>query len=93
VKPKGKKLRMGLAGLGAASTHILRALDAYDNMEVTAACDVRGEARVAFEAHRGGKAFASVKGMAKSDNVDESTALADYRMIYGSGDIALGRLR
>ena len=61
---------MGLAGLGAASTHILRALDAYDNMEVTAACDVRGEARAAFEAHRGGKAFASVNEMAESDIVD-----------------------
>jgi phthalate 4,5-cis-dihydrodiol dehydrogenase len=70
VKPQGRKLRMGLAGLGAASTHILRALDAYDNMEVTAACDVRGEARAAFEVQRGAKAFASVNEMAESDNVD-----------------------
>jgi predicted dehydrogenase len=61
---------MGSAGLGAASTQILRALEAYDNMEVTAACDVRGEARAPFEARRGGKAFASVNEMAESDIVD-----------------------
>jgi len=33
VKPQRHRLRIGLAGLGAASTHILRAMDAYKNME------------------------------------------------------------
>jgi phthalate 4,5-cis-dihydrodiol dehydrogenase len=70
VKPHDQKLRMGLAGLGAASTHILRAIDAYANMEVAAACDVREEARRSFEATRDAKAFDSVEAMAKSDLVD-----------------------
>jgi len=70
VTPQRQKLRMGLAGLGAASTHILRALDAYKNMDVTAACDTRAEARSAFEAQGRGRAFASAKEMAESDLVD-----------------------
>ena len=70
VKSQRHKLRIGLAGLGAASTHILRAMDAYKNMTVTAACDTRAEARSAFEAQGRGKGFASVKEMAESDLVD-----------------------
>jgi hypothetical protein len=54
VKRQCTKLRMGLAGLGAASTHILRALDAYDDIVVTAACDVREDALAAFCATRSG---------------------------------------
>jgi phthalate 4,5-cis-dihydrodiol dehydrogenase len=70
VKAPGQKLRMGLAGLGAASTHILRAIDAYANMEVTAACDIREEARLALERSRDARAFASVEDMARSDLID-----------------------
>lgn len=61
---------MGLAGLGAASTHILRALDSHRHITVTAACDVRAEARSSFESLRGGTAFESVAAMAESDEVD-----------------------
>ena len=39
-------------------------------MEVTGDRGVRGEARAAFDAHRSGKAFASVSEMAESDIVD-----------------------
>jgi phthalate 4,5-cis-dihydrodiol dehydrogenase len=61
---------MGLAGLGAASTHILRALDAYKNIDVAAACDVREEARSTFQNARKRPAFATVQAMAESDLVD-----------------------
>lgn len=70
AKTPDSKLRMGLAGLGAASTHILRALDAYDNIVVTAACDVREDALAAFRATRPGLAFSSVEEMAASEEVD-----------------------
>jgi phthalate 4,5-cis-dihydrodiol dehydrogenase len=70
AKTQGTKLRMGLAGLGAASTHILRALDSYDNIVVTAACDVREEALAAFRATRGGETYSSVEQMAGSGEVD-----------------------
>jgi phthalate 4,5-cis-dihydrodiol dehydrogenase len=70
AKTQDTKLRMGLAGLGAASTHILRALDGYDNIIVTAACDVREDALAAFSATRSGLAHSSVKQMAESDEVD-----------------------
>jgi phthalate 4,5-cis-dihydrodiol dehydrogenase len=69
-KMQDTKLRMGLAGLGAASTHILRALDSYDNIVVTAACDVREDALAAFRATRAGLTFSSVAEMAGSDEVD-----------------------
>jgi phthalate 4,5-cis-dihydrodiol dehydrogenase len=69
-KTQGTKLRMGLAGLGAASTHILRALDSSGNIVVTAACDVREDALAAFRATRPGLAFSSVAEMAGSDEVD-----------------------
>src|SRR6266478_1879150 len=65
-----KKLRMGLAGLGAASTQILRALDHYPNIVVTAACDNRAEALAAFQRLRSGAIFSSVAEMAQSDDVD-----------------------
>jgi phthalate 4,5-cis-dihydrodiol dehydrogenase len=70
VKRQCTKLRMGLAGLGAASTHILRALDAYDDIVVTAACDVREDAVAAFRATRSGLTYSSVEQMAESDEVD-----------------------
>ena len=61
---------MGLAGLGAASTQILRALDDYANIEVTAACDVRPEALDAFRRLRSGSTYESVDQMAAADDVD-----------------------
>src|ERR1700689_4596788 len=70
AKTQDPKLRMGLAGLGAASTHILRALDAYDNIVVTAACDVREDALAAYRASRSGLTCSSVEQMAESDEVD-----------------------
>jgi phthalate 4,5-cis-dihydrodiol dehydrogenase len=70
VNKQDAKMRMGLAGLGAASTHILRALDAYDNIIVTAACDVREDALAAFRATRPGSTYSSVEEMAESDEVD-----------------------
>ena len=70
AKTPDGKLRMGLAGLGAASTHILRALDGYDNIVVTAACDVREDALAAYRASRPGLTFSSVEEMAGSEEVD-----------------------
>ena len=61
---------MGLAGLGAASTQILRALDSYPHIVVTAACDNRPEALTAFQGLRSGSVFSSVAAMAESDEVD-----------------------
>src|SRR6202451_1394380 len=69
-KTQDTKLRMGLAGLGAASTHILRALDSYDNIVVTAACDVREDALAAYRASRTGLTYSSAAQMAESDEVD-----------------------
>jgi phthalate 4,5-cis-dihydrodiol dehydrogenase len=66
----GKKLRIGLAGLGAASTQILRALDHYPNIVVSAACDNRAEALAAFRGLRSGATFSSVAEMAQSKDVD-----------------------
>ncbi len=65
-----KQMRMGLVGLGAASTHILRALDSYPNIEVTAAADVRPEALEAWQRLRPGATYQSVEAMVASDEVD-----------------------
>ena len=63
-------MRIGLAGLGAASTEIINALKKNGNVSLTAGCDVRAELRDAFVEREGGLAFESVEAMAASGAVD-----------------------
>jgi phthalate 4,5-cis-dihydrodiol dehydrogenase len=65
-----RTMRVGLAGLGAAATAILEALDAHPNIVVTAAGDVRQEALDNFTRLRSGRAHRSVVDLAADPEVD-----------------------
>lgn len=63
-------LRVGMAGLGVASTQVLPAFGILKDIKVTAAADVRPEALDKFVEDFGGEAFHSVEDLCKSPNVD-----------------------
>lgn len=65
-----KALRMGLAGLGVASTQILPVVSKLTYIKVTAAADVRQDALAKFRREYGAEVFTSVDDMCKSPNVD-----------------------
>jgi predicted dehydrogenase len=65
-----KRLRIGMAGLGAASRQILPHAARLPELELTAGADIRPEARSEFQAKYGGKAYASVAAMCESPDVD-----------------------
>jgi len=64
------ELRVGLAGLGAASAQILPCFRDVPGVRLTAGADLRAEARAAFTAAYGLPAFESVEDMCKSPEVD-----------------------
>jgi len=64
------ELRVGLAGLGAASAQILPCFRDVPGVRLTAAAEVRTEAREAFTAAYGLPAFDSVAAMCTSPEVD-----------------------
>jgi phthalate 4,5-cis-dihydrodiol dehydrogenase len=63
-------LRLGMAGLGVASTQILPPTSRLPYVKVTAAADTRAAALDKFRAAYGGEAFNSVEAMCDSPNVD-----------------------
>jgi len=63
-------LRMGMAGLGVASTQILPPLAKLPHIKIAAAVDVRKEALGKFREEFGGETFDTVEEMCRSDKVD-----------------------
>ncbi|MDB5728632.1 MAG: hypothetical protein JWQ00_1837 [Noviherbaspirillum sp.] len=65
-----KRLRLGMAGLGAASKQILPQIQRVPEMELTAGADIRPEAGDEFQSKYGGKVFTSFEAMCASDDID-----------------------
>jgi predicted dehydrogenase len=65
-----KHLRIGVAGLGAASKQILPQIDRVPGMQLTAGADTRPEAVEEFKKKYGRKAFNSVEAMYDSGEID-----------------------
>ena len=65
-----KVLRMGMAGLGVASTQILPVLSKVEHIKITAATDIRKDALATFQQEYGAEIFDSVDSMCASPNVD-----------------------
>jgi len=63
-------LRMGMAGLGVASTQILPPLAKLPYIKISAAVDVRKGALGKFREEYGGETFDTVEEMCRSDKVD-----------------------
>jgi len=63
-------LRLGMAGLGVASTQILPPISALPYIKITAAADTRSDALAKFRETYKGEAFTSVEAMCVSPNVD-----------------------
>jgi phthalate 4,5-cis-dihydrodiol dehydrogenase len=63
-------LRMGMAGLGVASTQILPAVSRLPYLQITAAADLRADALVRFGKEYDATAFSSVEEMCRSSDVD-----------------------
>jgi phthalate 4,5-cis-dihydrodiol dehydrogenase len=63
-------LRIGIAGLGAASRLVLPDMRGIEGVQLAAAADIRAEARAAFTRAFGLPAFESVEDLCDSHNVD-----------------------
>ena len=55
------KLKLGIVGLGRGFTVLLPTLMFHPRLEVTAAADIRAEARDRFESDFSGRAFETVE--------------------------------
>lgn len=65
-----KVLRLGIAGLGVASTQILPPISALPFVKITAAADVRKDALSKFRTAYGAEIFTSVEAMCARPDVD-----------------------
>ena len=63
-------LRLGVAGLGVASTQILPPISTLPFIKITAAADTRTDALAKFREAYKGETFTSVEAMCASANVD-----------------------
>ena len=63
-------LRMGMAGIGVSSTHILPSMSKLPYIKITAAADIRKNALENFRMEFNAKTFDSVEAMCKSSDVD-----------------------
>jgi len=63
-------LRLGMAGLGVASTMVLPGVEQFPQAEIVAAADVRQSARQAFQQKYHGRAYASVEELCADPEVD-----------------------
>jgi predicted dehydrogenase len=63
-------LRLGIAGLGVASTQILPPMSTLPFIKITAAADLRTDALAKFREAYKGETFTSVEAMCASPNVD-----------------------
>jgi phthalate 4,5-cis-dihydrodiol dehydrogenase len=65
-----KMLRLGVAGLGVASTQILPPISALPVIKITAACDLRIDALQKFRQTYQGETYTSVEELCASPSVD-----------------------
>ena len=65
-----KPLRLGIAGLGAASRQILSVIHKAEGVELAAGADIRPEALDEFKEKHGGTVFDDVEALCRSDAVD-----------------------
>lgn len=63
-------MRVGIVGLGTASTQIVAEITGHPHLELVAACDVRSQAREQFAARFGVPAHETVAELAASPEVD-----------------------
>ncbi len=63
-------MRMGMAGLGVASTQILPAVARLPYLQITAAADLRADALAKFHKEYDAEVFTRVEEMCQSPNVD-----------------------
>ncbi|HET8563159.1 MAG TPA: Gfo/Idh/MocA family oxidoreductase, partial [Candidatus Binatia bacterium] len=65
-----RQLRLGIAGLGVASTQILPPISALSFIKISAAADLRADALEKFRVDYDAATFTSVEEMCASPNVD-----------------------
>jgi phthalate 4,5-cis-dihydrodiol dehydrogenase len=65
-----KMLRVGMAGLGVASTQILPPISVLPVIKITAACDLRIDALQKFRQTYQAETYTSIEGLCASPNVD-----------------------
>jgi phthalate 4,5-cis-dihydrodiol dehydrogenase len=65
-----ESLRLGIAGLGVASTMVLPGVEQFPRARIAAAADLRPSAREAFERRYGGRAYASVEELCADPDID-----------------------
>ena len=70
AQAQGARLRVGIAGLGVASTQVLPAFHDKAPYDLIAGADVRADARQAFEQQYDRPALASVEELARRPDVD-----------------------
>ena len=70
MDPVNEVLRLGVAGLGVASTQILPPISTLPFIKITAAADLRTDALAKFREAYKGETFTSVEAMCASPNVD-----------------------
>jgi phthalate 4,5-cis-dihydrodiol dehydrogenase len=63
-------LRLGIAGLGVASTQILPPIAKLPFIKITAAADMRADALAKFREQYKGEGYTSVEGLCASSNID-----------------------
>lgn len=63
-------IRLGIAGLGVASTLFLPGVESYEKATIAAAADLRESARTAFQEKYSGIAYESVEALCAAPDVD-----------------------
>ncbi|MBM4264851.1 MAG: Gfo/Idh/MocA family oxidoreductase [Deltaproteobacteria bacterium] len=66
----GDVLRLGMAGLGVASTQIMPPIAKLPFIKITAAADMRGDAVAKFREQYKGEGYTSVEDLCASPNID-----------------------
>ncbi|HEX6510789.1 MAG TPA: Gfo/Idh/MocA family oxidoreductase, partial [Chloroflexota bacterium] len=74
-----RKMRLGIAGLGVASTNCLPEIAAYPNATITAAADLRAAARERFAREFQAEVFDSVEALCASPQIDAVVVLTPNR--------------
>jgi phthalate 4,5-cis-dihydrodiol dehydrogenase len=67
---QGRRLRLGIAGLGVASTQVLPGAERSPHTEIVAAADLRGNALQSFAAKYGARTYDSVAELCADPGVD-----------------------
>ena len=65
-----KTIRLGMVGLGVASTQVLPGVEKFPHAQIVAAADLRASARDAFERKYGGRAYASTEELFADPEID-----------------------